>query len=252
MIVISVLNHKGGVGKTTTVINLSAALAAAGYSVLIVDMDGQANSTQATIGKGELAFSNFNAFVDDDVPLPIIEAWENLNVAPSAKKMAQLDLYLASAMNREYILRNKLAELKQPFDFVLIDCPPSQGLASVNALTASDYVLIPLEGEVFAYEGLYRVNETISMVQKNSNPKLKLLGVFLTKLNKQRGLSKVVKEGAGKIYGDAFLETEIRIDVRLAEAPTMRQSIFQFAPLSNGATDYSKLTTEILKKLNNG
>jgi chromosome partitioning protein len=249
MTIISCLNHKGGVGKTTTVLNLSAALSKMGYSCLVVDMDGQANTTRAIVGKVAVTPSVFHALTDAKTPLPVLEVSEKLALCPASSEMAQLDLALSTAMNREYLLKRKLAKLATPFDFVWIDCPPSQGLASVNALTASDFVLVPLQGEVFAFDGLETVNRTIAMVQENSNEDLQLLGVFLTMLNPRRELTKTVRRGAAAIYGGKLMETEIRIDVRLAEAPTAMQAIFDYAPDCNGAKDYQRLTEEILKRI---
>lgn len=249
MTIVSCLNHKGGVGKTTTVLNVSAALAKMGYSCLVVDMDGQANTTRAMIGKVELTPSVFHALTDAKTPMPVIEISEKLALCPASSEMAQLDLALSTAMNREYLLKRKLAKLPRTYDFVWIDCPPSQGLASVNALTASNFVVIPLQGEVFAFDGLETVNRTISMVQDNSNEDLQLLGVFLTMLNPRRELSKTVRKGATDLYGDKLLETVVRVDVRLAEAPTTMSSIFDYAPDSNGAQDYQQLTHEILKHI---
>jgi chromosome partitioning protein len=251
MTIVSCLNHKGGVGKTTTVLNVAAALAKMGYACLVVDMDGQANTTRAMIGKIELTPSVFHALTDVKTPLPVIDVAEKLALCPASSEMAQLDLALSTAMNREYLLKRKLAKLGKAYDFVWIDCPPSQGLASVNALTASNYVIIPLQGEVFAFDGLETVNRTINMVQENSNEDLELLGVFLTMLNPRRELSKTVRKGATDIYGEKLLETVIRVDVRLAEAPTTMRSIFDYAPESNGAQDYQALTNEILKQMSN-
>ncbi len=246
MITICLLNHKGGVGKTTSVASIGAGLALRGKRVLVIDLDPQTNLTES-MGVKDNPLSIYDA-MSSGKPLPIVSIKENLSVVPSALNLAGLELEIAARMARETILRRLVEPLKTQFDYVLIDCPPSLGLLTINGLVAADEVIIPLEAEFLAYRGIDTIVGIIETVRTHFNPKLFISGVFLTKFNRQRILTKSIREEVSQYFGDVLFENTVRVNVALAEAPANGQDIFTYAPTSNGAEDYLAIVDELLKR----
>lgn len=246
MITISILNHKGGVGKTTSVVNIGAALALTGKKVLLVDIDPQANLSES-FGLVRLRPSIYDSLVAA-APLPIHKVKDKLDVVPASLELAMADLEIAGEMSRESILKDLLEQHKNKYDFILIDCPPSLGLLTINALVAANDVFIPLEAEFLAYRGIDSIVGVIDKVKKKLNKTLRIGGVFMTKYNKQRILTKNIREEVSKYFGDVVFDTTIRVNVALAESPANAKDVFDYAPESNGAEDYKDLVLEILKR----
>lgn len=245
---ICLLNHKGGVGKTTSVANIGAGLALLGKRVLLIDLDPQTNLTES-MGVKEAPLSIYDA-MSREKPLPVVSVKTNLSIVPSALNLAGLELEIAARMARETILRRLIEPLKKQFDYAIIDCPPSLGLLTINGLVAADEVFIPLEAEYLAYRGIDTIVGIIDTVRTHFNPNLIISGVFLTKYNRQRILTKSIKEEVIHHFGSIFYETSIRVNVALAEAPANGKDIFEYAIESNGAEDYLALVSEFLKREN--
>ena len=246
MKVICIVNHKGGVGKTTSVANIGAGLALAGARVLLIDIDAQCNLSES-FGLVRQT-PNIYTSMTQRAALPIYHIKPNLDVVPSSLELVKAEIEISAVMSRESILRKLLEPIKAQYDFVLIDSPPSLGLLTVNALTAADEVIIPLEAEFLAYRGLDSIVFAIDLTKENTNPALKIGGVFLTKYNKSRSLTTSIREEVSKYFGDVLFNTVIRVNVALAEAPSNGKDIFEYAPESNGATDYAELVKEILAR----
>ena len=246
MKVICIVNHKGGVGKTTSVANIGAGLALAGARVLLIDIDAQCNLSES-FGLVRQT-PNIYTSMTQRAALPIYHIKPNLDVVPSSLELVKAEIEISAVMSRESILRKLLEPIKAQYDFVLIDSPPSLGLLTVNALTAADEVIIPLEAEFLAYRGLDSIVFAIDLTKENTNPALKIGGVFLTKYNKSRSLTTSIREEVSKYFGDVLFNTVIRVNVALAEAPSNGKDIFEYAPDSNGATDYAELVKEILER----
>ena len=245
---ISIMNHKGGTGKTTSSINIGAGLAKKGFKVLLLDIDSQANLTEG-LGIREVEISVYDSIREGN-PLPIHNIAENLDLVPSSMDLLGAEMELVSKIGREQIINKLLKPLRKKYDFIIIDCPPSVGLLTVNAMVASDTILLPLQGEYFAYKGVDRLLGIVQEVQETLNDKLEIGGVFITQLNTSRILTKtIVDKLTDDLKGKVF-DNKIRINVALAEAQLQGQSVFDYAPDSNGAKDYEMLVDEILKKLN--
>lgn len=243
---IAVINHKGGVGKTTSVQNIGACMALKGLKVLLVDTDPQANLTES-FGIFNQEKSIYQSFSKGD-SLPIISIKENIDLIPSSLEFAGIELEISSRMAREKILDSLLKPLKGKYDICLIDCPPSLGLITINALVASDSVLIPMEAEFLAYRGINSIVSIISSVKEHFNDKLEILGVFFTNFNKSRVLTQGIKEEVKKYFGSALLDTVIRVNVAIAESQSNGKSVLEYDIESNGAKDYINLVNEILEK----
>jgi len=251
--IITLTNQKGGVGKTTTSINISASLAHLGHRVLLVDVDSQANaSTGVGIYKGDAKRTIFDLLVDDLDPneaiLPTSE--ENLFLIPSSQELSGIDILIMSDENREFKLKEKLAVIKDDYDFIVIDCPPSLGLLTINALTAADATLIPVQCEYYALEGLTQLLNTIRIVQKRLNPNLSIEGVLLTMLDTRTKLGKDVIEEVKLYFKEKVFNTIIPRLVRLSEAPSFGKSIINYDLTSKAAKYYIDLAKEVVK--NNG
>lgn len=242
--IISFANHKGGVGKTTTTASVGSILASQGKQVLVIDLDAQANLT-ASLLHGESDVSIYNALVGNE-SLPVVDICPNLHLVPASLGLAMADLELASAMARERILAELIDEVKDNYDYILIDCPPSLGLLTLNAFTASNEIIIPLVAEVLPFKGLTMINNFIDMVRKRLNPKAHVTGILITRWE-NTNLSKQIEKGMRAQLGELVFQTKIRKNVTIAEAPLESKNIVEYAPRSNGAKDYKAFTEELLK-----
>ena len=243
--IIAIANNKGGVGKSTTTANLGAALALNGKRVLVVDTDPQANLTAALLDIDEkpIEISIYDA-ITGVAALPIITVSHNLDLVPADIALAAAEIDLVNRRAREFVIKKLISPVVAKYDYILIDCAPSLGLITLNVLTMSDSVLIPLTGEALPMRGLAMLDNYISDVVADLNPTLHVGGVVVTRFN-NRKLNSVVLSAISDRYGDKVLSTRIRENISLAEAPLTHSSIFDYAPDSNGAQDYKALAVEI-------
>ena len=249
--IISFMNQKGGVGKTTTCVNMSAYLATFGKKVLIIDIDPQSNaSSNLGFDKDAKRKTIYNVMVDevaiDDVILDT--KVENLQIIPSSVDLAGAEIELVQMNNREKVVRNILDKVKDRYDYICIDCPPSLGLITVNALTASDSVIIPIQCEYFALEGLSQLMYTIKLIKKHLNADIDIDGVVLTMRDNRSNLGKQVADEISKYFGNKLFETSIPRNVKLAEAPSYGEPIVRYDGRCSGAKAYKALTEEFLNK----
>ena len=248
--IISISNQKGGVGKTTTAVNLSSCIAVAEHKVLVVDIDPQANTTSGFgIDPNGVRQSVYEVLIDDlDIKQAIVKTQLGyLDLLPSHVRLVGAELELVGAISRENILQNALAKIKDQYDFIFIDCPPSLGLLTLNALTAADTVLIPIQCEYYALEGLSQLLNTVRLVQKHLNTALEIEGVVLTMYDGRLNLSRQVAEDVRKYFGDKVFKTVILRNVRLSEAPSHGKPIILYDAVSSGSENYMNLASEILK-----
>lgn len=250
--VIAIANQKGGVGKTTTAINLGASLAVAEKRTLVIDIDPQGNASSG-FGLESQAdrLTVYDLLVDGrSVEDVLIEGlhFPTLDLIPSTRDLVGAEIELVGVGDRETILRRALESVRDRYDFILVDCPPSLGLLTLNTLTAADSVLIPIQCEFYALEGLSQLLSTVRVVQRGLNPRLQIEGVLLTMYDRRLNLSKQVAAEAREYFGDRVYQTAIPRNVRLAEAPSFGQPIVQYDVLCAGAQSYLALAREILKK----
>ncbi len=249
--IIAFSNQKGGVGKTTTCVNMSAYLAKKGYKCLIVDLDAQGNATSGLgFAKSEVKNSVYNVMIDD---MPIEEAVlktcvEGLDILPSNIDLAGAEVELVYVKDREKVLRKVLERAKQSYDFITIDCPPSLGLLTINALAAADTVLIPIQSEYYALEGLSQLMNTIKLVVKHLNASLKIEGVVLTMNDNRAIISRQISEEIRKYFGKRVFDTVIPRNIRLAEAPSHGLPIMLHDTRCSGAKAYLALTEEYISR----
>lgn len=249
--IIAFANQKGGVGKTTTCVNLSAYFAAMGKKTLIVDLDPQGNATSAVgVDKSADIKSIYNIISGENYVEEVVVKTkiQNLDVIPSELNLAGAEIEMVQMDNREIILKNILNRLKNSYDFICVDCPPSLGLLTVNALTACDSVLIPIQCEFFALEGLSQLMNTVKLVKKHLNSKIDIEGVVLTMKDSRSNLVQQVSEEIKKFFGKYVLETTIPRNIRLAEAPSYGEPILTYDPKSKGAFAYMLLAEEVLDR----
>ncbi len=250
--IIVIANQKGGVGKTTTAINLSAACALQGKKVLLIDLDPQGNSSLSFVEQQIINESAFELFTE------LNHSWDefiyetkvkNLKIVPSKINLAKLEAKLVGDFDAIFRLRDRIEEIRSDYDLIFIDTPPTLGLITVNALVAASHVLIPIQSSYFALEGTDDLLETIEKVRSRPNPDLDLLGVLVTLFDKRTSLSKDVEAHIRKVFGKKAFKTIITRSVRLEESPAHKETIFTFSPKSSGAIEYTKLSKEVLKRV---
>lgn len=248
--VIAVANQKGGVGKTTTAVNLSSCLGYKGKKVLLIDVDPQGNSTSGLgIDKKNIKKSAYDVLINDvDIQDTLVKTpIENLMLCPSNIQLAGAEVELVSTISRETRLKNSISSIKKDYDFIMIDCPPSLGLLTLNSLTASNTILVPIQCEYYALEGLSQLMETVKLVQKHLNMSLDVEGVVLTMFDARTNLSIQVVEEVKKYFRNKVYRTVIPRNVRLSEAPSYGLPIILYDPKSKGAECYLDLADEVIE-----
>ena len=248
--IIAITNQKGGVGKTTTSVNLSACLAYLGKKVLLIDIDPQGNATSGIgVNKGEIQGCIYDVLIDDEDVKNVIRPSkiETLDVIPATISLAGAEIELVSTISREVRLKHALQDVKEHYDYILIDCPPSLGLLTINALTASDAVIIPVQCEYYALEGLSQLLSTVRLVQKHLNQDLYIDGVLLTMLDARTNLGLQVIEEVKKYFQDKVYKTIVPRNIRLSEAPSHGEPIITYDSKSRGAEVYLELAREVIK-----
>lgn len=247
--IIAIANNKGGIGKTTTTASVGTILARRGYKVLLVDMDAQANLTSSILPEIPDVTIYEALMGREALPVMSVPSFSTLHIVPSSLQLAKVDMELVSAMERERKLQRLIEPVASDYDFIMIDCPPSLGILTLNAFTACNGIIIPLVAEVLPFKGLTMVNDFIGMVSEHLNPSAHVIGVLLTRWE-NTNLSKQIEQGLRTQLGELVFRTKIRKNVNLAEAPLEAKNIVEYAPRSNGAKDYEAFTNELLEKLN--
>ena len=250
--IIVIANQKGGVGKTTTAINLSAACAGKGKKTLLIDLDPQSNSTLSFLAPGSVEAGSYELFTEPNRPLSDLvykTSVEKLDIVPAKISLAKLEAKLIGDFEAAYKLRDRLQKATDEYDVIFIDTPPTLGLITVNALVAAQHVMIPIQSSYFALEGTDDLLETIEKVRSRPNPELELLGVLVTLFDRRTALSRDVEAHIRTVFGEKAFKTVITRSVRLEEAPAHKKSIFDYAPRSSGSTEYELLAKEVLKRV---
>ena len=249
--ILTLANQKGGVGKTTTAVNLAAFLGKKKKKVLVIDLDPQGNATSGLgIDKSELDSTIYDVLVNEE---PMTDSiWEssaaNVSICPTNINLAGAEIELVNVMSREQVLKSALAPVKDDYDYIIIDCPPSLSILTINALTASDGIIIHIQGEYYALEGLTQLVDTINIVKKKLNKNLSILGVVLSMFDRRTQLTRQVEEEVSNYFGDKVFNTHIPRNVRLAEAPSHGVAILDYDKNSKGSKAYESLAAEVIKR----
>ncbi|RJQ31884.1 MAG: ParA family protein [Actinobacteria bacterium] len=247
--IIAIVNQKGGVGKSTTAINLSACLSELGKKVLLLDLDPQGNTTSGLgLNKNQRQKCIYNALIDNQPIDSLVEKtdFSNLGLVPATISLAGAEIELVTALSRENKLKNAIEESKNNYDYMIIDCPPSLGLLTINALTAAKQIIIPIQCEYYAMEGLSKLTETIKLVRANLNPNLEIAGVLMTMFDARTNLSKEVVKEVRDFFSDKVYKSIIPRSVRLSEAPSYGQPIITYDSSGTGAIAYRDLAKEVI------
>ena len=249
--VLTLANQKGGVGKTTTAVNLAAFLGKKKKKVLVIDLDPQGNATSGLgVDKGELETTIYDVLVNEETIADAVweSSAENVSICPTNINLAGAEIELVNVMSREQVLKEALKPIIDDYDYILIDCPPSLSILTINALTASNGIIIPIQGEYYALEGLTQLVDTINIVKKKLNKNLSILGVVLTMFDRRTQLTRQVEEEVSNYFGDKVFNTYIPRNVRLAEAPSHGVAILDYDKNSKGAKAYESLAAEVIKR----
>ena len=249
--IVSIANQKGGVGKTITAINLAAALAMRGKRTLLIDMDPQSNSSMSYLDVRRIERSLYDVLSDSSCALSEVvvpSTVENLWVAPARIALAKLEAKLVGEIDAHFRLKDRLEPIRGDYEFMVVDCPPTLGLLTANALVASSHLLVPIQSSYFALEGTDDLLETVEKVRARANPDLRLLGVLITMHDRRTAIARDIRNQIRTVFGDRVFTTVISKSVRLEESPAYKEPIFTFAPESSGATEYYRLCEEVIDR----
>lgn len=245
--IISFANHKGGVGKTTTTVNVGSILSSYGYKVLLIDLDAQAHLTVSLLNE-EPDTNIYHVLTGKQSEMPIIEIDENLSIVPSSLQLAMAEIEMSAIISRERILSDILDDIKENYDYILLDCPPSLGLVTLNAITASNEIIVPLVSEVLPFKGLEMITRFIDQVRQRLNKEAHITGILITRWEKTT-LTQNIEIGLRQQLGSLIFNTKIRKNITLAAAPLEKRNIVDYSPKCNGAQDYISFVKELLLRL---
>jgi chromosome partitioning protein len=250
-LIITIANQKGGVGKTTTAINLAAALALKGIRTLVVDLDPQGNTTMSFLEHNKIERSMYDVLVKDVAISEVIRSTniQGLDVAPSRISLAKLESALVGELDAHFRLKDRIQEVVSKYEYIIVDTPPTLGLLTVNAMVACTHLLIPIQSSYFALEGTDDLLETVEKIKVRANPDLQLLGVLITLHDRRTVLGRDISEQITRVFGDKVFRTAVTRSVRLEESPAYRASIFEHAPQSSGAIEYYALCEEVMARV---